>query len=276
MPNGTCNIFYFKYIAGMHTIKKLDAEMRKKLTPFFVNAHRVDFGIDSILEGQSGKNISVVVDDPENPGVVLFRYGTFGILSGDASHPAANALLQAIEMPCAIQPSPDAWMKLLQTKYSGHIKSIERFSFSHQQINLSGLKEIIANHPQGSAVQQIDKTLAGDMENQEWNKYHLLNYNSPEDFAQHGFGYGIIINGVVASACSAALRCARGIELNIITLPQFRNKGLASVVAAYAIIKAMEQNLIPHWDAANERSAKLAVRLGYKPVGSYHTHYISF
>lgn len=259
----------------MHTIKKVDAEMSKKLAPFFVNAHRVDFGIDSILEGQNGKQISVVVDNRENPGVVLLRYGTFGILAGDASLPAAGALLQSIELPCAIQPSPDAWMKLLQATYSGHIKSIERFSFSHQQLNLSHLKKIIANRPQGSAVQQIDKTLAGDMENQDWNKYHLLNYYSPEDFAQYGFGHGIIINGVVASACSAALRCARGIELNIITLPEFRNKGLASVVAAYTIIKAMEQNLIPHWDAANERSAKLAMRLGYKLVGSYHTNYIS-
>jgi predicted GNAT family acetyltransferase len=79
----------------------------------------------------------------------------------------------------------------------------------------------------------------------------------------------------VASACSAALRCSRGIELNIITLPEFRNQGLASVVAAYTIIKAMEQNLIPHWDAANERSAKLAMRLGYKPIGSYYTNYLS-
>lgn len=259
----------------MHVIKKVDAEMRKKLEPFFMNAHRVDFGIESILEGQSGKQISVVVDNRESPAVVLLRYGTFGILAGDASHPAAGALLQSIKLPCAIQPSPDGWMNLLQTKYSGHIKRIERFSFSHQQINLSGLKEIIANHPLGNAVQQIDITLAGDMENQDWNKYHLLNYNSPEDFVQHGFAYGITINGVVASACSAALRCARGIELNIITLPEFRNKGLASVVAAYTIIKAMEQNLIPHWDAANERSAKLAMRLGYKPVDSYYTHYIS-
>ena len=68
----------------MHIIKKVDAEMRKKLEPFFSNAHRVDFGIDSILEGQSGKQISVVVDNPESPGVVLLRYGTFGILAGDA------------------------------------------------------------------------------------------------------------------------------------------------------------------------------------------------
>jgi len=78
----------------------------------------------------------------------------------------------------------------------------------------------------------------------------------------------------LASACSAALRCTRGIEMNIITLPEYRNKGLALVVAAQTIINTMEQQLIPHWDAANEKSANLAIRLGYKSVGSYYTHYI--
>src|SRR5687767_9720512 len=122
----------------MHIIKKVDADMRKKLEPFFYNLHRVDFGIDSILEGQSGKQIRIVVDNPESPGIVLLRYGTFGILAGDAFHPAAETLLRSIELPCAIQPSREAWMNLLQTKYSGHIKRIERFSFSHHQIDLSG------------------------------------------------------------------------------------------------------------------------------------------
>lgn len=78
----------------------------------------------------------------------------------------------------------------------------------------------------------------------------------------------------LASVCSAALHCSIGIELNIITLPAFRNKGLAAVVAASTIKKAMANNLIPHWDAANERSGRLAMRLGYKQTGSYMTCFI--
>lgn len=78
----------------------------------------------------------------------------------------------------------------------------------------------------------------------------------------------------LASVCSAALHCSIGIELNIITLPAFRNKGLAAVVAASTIKKAMANSLIPHWDAANERSGRLAMRLGYKQTGSYMTCFI--
>ncbi len=51
----------------MHIIPKVDAALKAKLEPLFTNHHRVDFGIDSILEGQSGKQINVTVDNIANP-----------------------------------------------------------------------------------------------------------------------------------------------------------------------------------------------------------------
>ena len=111
----------------MHKIHKVDEALRKRLEPLFTEHHRVDFGIDSLLQGQSGKQISVTVDDVTNPAVALLRYGTFGILGGDATLSNARALVQSINLPCAIQPSPEAWMKLLQKTYADKIKKIERF-----------------------------------------------------------------------------------------------------------------------------------------------------
>lgn len=256
----------------MHIIDKADDVLRKKLKPLFAEHKRVDFGIDSILEGQSGKQIHIAVDDIANPALALLRYGTFGVLSGDATHTNAHALVQAINLPCAIQPSPTAWMNLLQESYADKIKNIERFSFTHEFIDASHLTSIIKQHSYN--LHTIDTSTAQAMETHEWHKYHLPNYNSAAEFAANGFANGITIDGELASVCSAALRCAQGIELNVITLPQFRNKGLAEIVAAATILSALEQKLIPHWDAANERSARLAMRLGFKPTGSYFTHYI--
>jgi hypothetical protein len=256
----------------MHIIDKADDVLRKKLKPLFAEHKRVDFGIDSILEGKSGKQISVAVDDITNPAVAFLRYGTFGVLGGDATHTNAHALVQAINLPCAIQPSPTAWMNLLQECYADKIKKIERFSFTHEFINAGHLTGIVKQHSYN--LHTIDTATAGAMENEEWHKYHLTNYNSAAEFAANGFANGITIDGVLASACSAALRCTQGIELNVITLPQFRNKGLAEIAAAATILSALEQELIPHWDAANDRSARLAMRLGFKPTGSYFTHYI--
>jgi hypothetical protein len=259
----------------MHTIQKVDTALGKKLEPLFAGHQQVDLGIKSILEGQSGKQIRVVIDDPLNPGVALIRYGTFGVLGGDASPIAAGELIQAIDLPCAIQPSPEPWMNLVESRYGEKIKRIERFSFTHAHINAVHLTDIITQHPYGHALHDIDMATARLMEKDEWHKYHLGNYDSPDDFATNGFASGITIDGELASVCSAALRCSSGIEMNIITLPAFRNKGLAAVVAASTIKKAMANNLIPHWDAANERSARLAIRLGYRPAGSYLTCYIA-
>jgi hypothetical protein len=240
----------------------------------FSKHHRVDFGIDSILEGQSGKQISVAVDDVTNPAVALLQYGTFGVLGGDATHTNAHALVQSIHLPCAIQPSPEAWMNLLHKNYADKIKKIERFSFTHQFIDAGDITSTIKQHYYTNNLHEIDTATAQAMENEEWHKYHLTNYNSAAEFAANGFAYGVTIDGVLASACSAALRCAQGIELNVITLPEYRNKGLAELVAAATILRAIEQDLIPHWDAANERSGRLAVRLGFRPTGSYFTYYL--
>lgn len=258
----------------MHTVHKVDDVLGKKLEPLFSAHKRVDFGIDSILEGQTGKQIYVVVDDIAQPSVALLRYGTFGILGGDAAHTNAHALVQSINLPCAIQPSPEAWLNLLQKNYADNLKRIERFSFTHEYINANDITNIIEQHPYTHNLHTIDTTTALAMENEEWHKYHLTNYNSAAEFAANSFAYGVTIDGVLASVCSAALRCTKGIELNVITLPEFRNKGLAELAAAATILKAMEHNLIPHWDAANERSARLAMRLGFKPTGSYFTHYL--
>lgn len=259
----------------MHIIQKADAVLKAKLEPLFINHHRVDLGIESILDGQSGRQISVVVDDVVSPHVALIRYGTFGILAGDATHANAARLIQSIVLPCAIQPSPDDWINLLYNLHAGKIKTTERFSFTHSFIDTASLNRTLKQHSNVYNLHEIDTATAQMMEKDEWHKYHLLNYNSPEDFAGNGFASGITVNGTLASVCSAALRCASGIELNVITLPAFRNRGLAEAAAAATIIKAIDQKLIPHWDAANERSARLAMRLGFKPTGSYITHYLS-
>ena len=82
-------------------------------------------------------------------------------------------------------------------------------------------------------------------------------------------GYCIMEGDVIAAACTAALVCSKGIEMNIITHPQFRKKGLATIVAASMITDCLEKGLEPHWDAANDISKTLALKLGYKEAGSY-------
>lgn len=82
-------------------------------------------------------------------------------------------------------------------------------------------------------------------------------------------GYLVQDGDVVAAACTSALVCSKGIELNIITHPGFRNKGLATIVAARLILDCLDKGIEPHWDAANDTSKNLALKLGYEEKGTY-------
>jgi predicted GNAT family acetyltransferase len=111
--------------------------------------------------------------------------------------------------------------------------------------------------------------MATDLAEDEWGQYHFLNYHSAEQFVQKGVGFGVIAGSRIAAACTSALVCSTGIEMNIITLPAFRKKGLATLVAAKLIVYCLENGLVPHWDAANEVSKQLAGKLGYREEGEY-------
>jgi hypothetical protein len=94
----------------MHTIPKVNTELRKKLQPLFAEHLHVDLGIKSILEGQSGKQIKVVVDDVFNPAIALIRYGTFGVLGGNAFHVDAGKLVQsAHDVDYGHEDLPASW-----------------------------------------------------------------------------------------------------------------------------------------------------------------------
>ncbi|WP_084108962.1 GNAT family N-acetyltransferase [Clostridium cavendishii] len=88
------------------------------------------------------------------------------------------------------------------------------------------------------------------------------------------FGYYIELDGDIVVACSAALVSKKAVEVSIATKNNFRKKGLATIVCAKFILHCLEHGLIPHWDAANHKSLKLAEKLGYKYSSSYNILYL--
>ena len=83
-------------------------------------------------------------------------------------------------------------------------------------------------------------------------------------------GYVIMEDDVIAAACTSAFVFSKGLEFNIVTHPEFRNRGLATIVAAARlIIDCLDKGLEPHWDAANDISRKLALKLGNQEKSIY-------
>ena len=73
----------------------------------------------------------------------------------------------------------------------------------------------------------------------------------------------------IVSGCGTYLHAPGALEIEIGTHPDFRRRGLAAACGAGFILAALEKGLSPHWDAMNEESCRLALRLGFGPARPY-------
>ena len=76
-------------------------------------------------------------------------------------------------------------------------------------------------------------------------------------------------NGNIVSGASSYSRYREGIEIEVDTVPEERNKGLAAIVCAALILDCLEEGLYPSWDAQNLTSVHLAEKLGYELDHAY-------
>ena len=70
-------------------------------------------------------------------------------------------------------------------------------------------------------------------------------------------------------------RYREGIEIEVDTVPEERNKGLATIVCAALILGCLEEGLYPSWDAQNLTSVHLAEKLGYEYDHEYTAYEVS-
>jgi hypothetical protein len=106
-------------------------------------------------------------------------------------------------------------------------------------------------------------------EKSELSEDHFMNFNSAEAFIDKGFGFAILEGERVVSLASTFVVCDGGIEIQINTRKKYEGRGLGTVVAAALIVESLARGLDPSWDAATERSAGLARKLGYTEQGEY-------
>ncbi|HIS55680.1 MAG TPA: GNAT family N-acetyltransferase [Candidatus Fimimorpha excrementavium] len=86
------------------------------------------------------------------------------------------------------------------------------------------------------------------------------------DYAQFkklGLGYVIYDGEQLAAGASSYTRYRDGIEIQIDTKEEYRNKGLAYACAAKLILECQSRGWYASWDAHNRISLALAEKLGY-------------
>ena len=162
-------------------------------------------------------------------------------------------------------PQNQDWQRLIETTCAGRVQVITRYAIKKEPgvFDKAALRANLDRLPQGFSLRPIDRELYERVLEQAWARDFCANFSSWEEYAAHGLGVAALHGEELAAGASSYTWYKGGIEIEIDTKEEFRRRGLALCCASALILRCLERNLYPSWDAATPISAALAERLGY-------------
>ncbi|MFW9794887.1 MAG: GNAT family N-acetyltransferase [Candidatus Thorarchaeota archaeon] len=252
-------------------IVEWDSEDRSKIRPLFETHKRGRAIIFPTLDLGRG---TVWVNSLETPSVTRLQLVMFNVLAGDSSSPDAAEIARMIE-PMQIVIGPDeGWNRIFKELWGERLGVQPRTLFSEKSLDLEHLRHLREQLPSGyrlermdvGAIRQVDKRIA----------WHIPTFfGNSEDFYENGIAYCIKYQGKVVSMASTLTPYTDMFEIQVDTFEKdHRRKGLATAVSAALMVHAIERGITPYWDAANETSIQLALKLGYTDPDPWEAFYL--
>ena len=76
-------------------------------------------------------------------------------------------------------------------------------------------------------------------------------------------GYCALHQGRLVAGVATALNSKTAIQFQIVIIPDYRNRGIGTILGAHIILYYLENGIKPHWETADPASEHLAKKLGY-------------
>ena len=216
----------------------------------------------------------VWTDSLDTPVVARLNLVVINALAGDSSSPNAKELIQMIE-PKQVVFSPDEkWTKLIKGLWGECVGVIKRALLSHKSLDIEHLKSLREQLPSGYTLERMNLETIRRLDKR--SSMHILTFfGSSKEFYERGIAYCIKYNGKVVSMASTFTPFTEVFDIQVDTFEEnHRRKGLATVASAALIIHALEYGLTPYWDAENEASIHLALKLGYTDPDYWEAYYL--
>jgi len=245
----------------------------EKLLPLFDDHKYLRVIIKTILKENIGQ---ILVDDIKEPHIALLSYKVIEFIAGDVSNENALELIRNIpENKLLIFPNKD-WVELANTELI--LNPYPRTKFSSENLNITHLDKILQKGlPKNFTLEKINHETISYL-NPKLAPAFLPFFKSPEEMVTRGLGFCIKEDDVKCVSVAAASMPIYDSEFEIQALTdpdkKYRRKGFASIACAALIKEALKRGMTPNWDADNEISAKLALKLGFSHPEPY-TAYIS-
>lgn len=254
---------------------QLEQQELNLIKPFYEKS--TDSTIYAYLDGYMGK---AFVDDKESIHHTVILQGDFVFPSnlGEFHEETAGKMINGLlsykdKGNMLFVPQTKEWKEFF--KNSELFFTFPRYhlnSPSFEQFDPMKLKEFCDGLSKEFSFHRIDETLYEKVMSEGWSRDFCSNFSSVEDFLQHGIGILVMKGDEICCGASSYTAYRKGIEIEIVTQKDYRNLGLATACGAKLILTCLDEGKLPHWDAANETSVRLAMRLGYDYEGPYDTY----
>ena len=201
-------------------------------------------GAHGIIEAALNRRGRVMTDDSARPSSAAVLAGDFLFFGGEPSEELVRRALNAENRAWIVQGS-SAFLALVQAQRSGTWS--ERIAFDPcRQPEDAHLTALLANLPQGVTLVPIGAAEMAFCRKTPWAADFVSQFTEDE-YARSGLGVLVCADGAFVSGASS----------------------YAALAAAKLILTAHQQGKIATWDAANETSAHIAQKLGYRVTCAY-------
>jgi GNAT superfamily N-acetyltransferase len=223
--------------------------------------------IDAGLRGINPARI--FVDDPDRPTAALMTR-TYEYFTGGAIGTALDDFIRDAPAECAVWDQFYGFVAV-DAAWNDHLRSLQpalevigRRSFRFDPARAVLVRDWPNRVPEGIAIVPLTAVLAeiADLEMPEiigrfWSGY--------ESYAAHGFG-AIALAGSRPVAATYAVAVGKGeANLGVMTVPDYRRRGLARLCSQACIEMALARGLVATWDCdrPNQASSDLALEIGF-------------
>ena len=212
----------------------------------------------SCLQKVMGK---VFVTNPDYPKSVCAYAGCFAFYAGE---PDKEIVKNKPEGFVIMVPKNEEWAELIEECYPD-AKKVTRYAIKKDTVfDREKLQGFVNELPAGYEIHEIDADIYDKCLGNPVTEDFVSSFESKESFLKIGRGMVIIKDGRIVSGASSYSRYNEGIEIEVDTVPDERRKNLATIVCAALILRCLDENLYPSWDAQNINSVHLAEKLGYE------------
>lgn len=203
----------------------------------------------------------IYVTDIDEPQSAYARVSCFCFYAGK---PDKELLLAKPEGFVIMTPENDEWAKLIEECYPD-CKKVTRYAIKKDTVfDREKLQRMMSSLPSGYEIRNIDSDIYDMCLTDPVTEDFVSAFESKEKYLKLGRGKVVLKNNKIAAGASSFSRYKEGIEIEVDTKPDERQKGLAAIVCAALILDCLDEGLYPSWDAQNKISVHLAEKLGYE------------